>query len=302
MVNYILLVIFGIFFVLLLSGVRIVRPIERGLIERLGKYHSFAEPGFSWLIPFVDRMVRINITEYMIDVEKQEIITKDKLNAQVDAQVYYKVKNDESSVKNSQYEVNDYEYQIVNLARTTLRNIIGGMDLNDANVGRDKINRQLMDVLTKETKKWGIEVVRTELKEINPPKDVQNTMNQVVIAKNEKLSAIDFAVATETKADGEKKAKIKEAEGISRNIELKAEGEAKAIKMLAIADAERIKVVNESIKKHFTGNAQLYKKLETVERSLSENTKYVIDPNSNITNVISDIAGVTPIKNNKGGK
>src|SRR5665811_1961870 len=104
------------------AGIRIIRPTNRALIERLGKYHHFATPGFNWIIPFIDKMYKINITEKMVNAEPQEIITNDNLNASVDAQVYFKIKPDEESVKNSQYNVNSIEYQIVNLARTTLRN------------------------------------------------------------------------------------------------------------------------------------------------------------------------------------
>ena len=124
-----------------LSGIRIVRPVERGLVERLGKYKKFAIPGFNWIIPVIDHMIKINITERMVNAEPQEIITKDKLNARVDAQVYFKVKDNEQSVKDSQYNVNHYQVQIVNLARTTLRNIIGTLTLNEANSGRVKINK-----------------------------------------------------------------------------------------------------------------------------------------------------------------
>ena len=140
-------------------------------------------------------MIQINITEQMVDAQPQEIITNDNLNASVDAQVYFKVKDDEDSVKSSQYNVNNYQYQIVNLARTTLRNIIGTLTLKSANSERDKINTSLLETLTRETKHWGMEIVRTELKEIDPPKDVQETMNKVVKAENEKVAALDFADA-----------------------------------------------------------------------------------------------------------
>ena len=143
----------GITIVLLFfAGIHIIRPIQRGLVERFGKYKRFAHPGFNWIIPVIDRMIIINITETMVDAEPQEIITKDKLNARVDAQVYFKVRDSEQSVKDSQYNVNDYKSQIVNLARTTLRNIIGTLSLNESNSERDKINKDLMATLIKETK------------------------------------------------------------------------------------------------------------------------------------------------------
>lgn len=275
------IIILIIFFIL---GIRIIRPTERGLVEFLGKYQKFAEPGFHWIFPFLMKMYKVNITEQMIDAEPQEIITNDNLNARVDAQVYFRVRPDEDSVKASQYNVYDYQVQIVSLARTTLRNIIGTMTLKSANSERDKINSELMKTLKEETRHWGIDVVRTELKEIEPPKDVQETMNKVVKAENEKIAARDYALAAETQADGLRRAKIKEAEGIKEYKILEAEGQAQAIKL-----------VNEAANKYFLGNAQLLRRIEAVEKSLSNNAKIVLPSDSELINVVGDLAGV-PLK------
>jgi len=293
--GWLLLIVVLVF--LLSTGFRKVHQTQRGLIERFGKYKKYAEPGLHWIIPVIYMMRKVNITEMMVNAEPQVIITKDKLNAQVDAQVYFKVKLDEESVKASQYNVFDYKYQIVNLARTTLRNIIGTLTLNEANSDRNRINKELMETLRIETKNWGIEVVRTELKEIDPPKDVQETMNKVVKAENEKQAAIDFATAAETQADGLRRAAIKNAEGIRQATILEAEGQAQAIIKVAEADAKKIEMINIAIQKFFKNEAQMYKKLETVQASLEKNTKYVIDPNTEITNVIAEsMAGVVPIE------
>ncbi|OFY89063.1 MAG: hypothetical protein A2266_08590 [Bacteroidetes bacterium RIFOXYA12_FULL_40_10] len=270
---------------LIFAGIRIVRPTQRGLIERLGKYSKFAGPGFHWIIPIIDKIYVVNVTEQMIDADPQEIITNDNLNASVDAQVYFRVKSDEESVKGSIYNVNNFKWQIVNLARTTLRNIIGTLTLKSANSERGKINAELYKTLHLETKGWGIEIVRTELKQIDPPKDVQETMNKVVKAENEKIAAIDSATAAETVADGIKRAKIKEAEGYKQSKILHAEGEAEAIKL-----------VNEAADKYFVGNAQLMKKLETVEAALQNNSKIVVPTGSELVNIIGDLAGVLPLK------
>ena len=268
---------------LFVLGIRIVRPTHRGLIERLGRYRKLANPGFHWIIPVVDRIFMVNITEQMVDAEPQEIITNDNLNASVDAQVYFRVKLDEESIKGSMYDVNDYKWQIVNLARTTLRNIIGTLTLKSANSERGKINTELHETLHKETKSWGIEIIRTELKQIDPPADVQETMNKVVKAENEKIAAIDAATAAETVADGIKRAKIKEAEGYKRAKILHAEGEAEAIKL-----------VNEAADKYFIGNAQLLRKLEALETSLEKNAKIVIPTGSDLVNIIGEMAGIVP--------
>jgi regulator of protease activity HflC (stomatin/prohibitin superfamily) len=273
-----------VFVIVFLLGIRIVRPTRRGLVERLGKFHHFANPGFNWIIPVIDRLFLVNVTEQMVDAEPQEIITNDNLNALVDAQIYFKIKDDAQSVRDSQYNVNNVTYQIVNLARTTLRNIIGTMTLKSANSERGRINEELLKVLMKETGKWGIEIVRAELKQIDPPKDVQETMNKIVKAENEKIAAIDFATAAETAADGQKRAAIKQAEGVRQANILEAEGEAEAIRL-----------VNEAANKYFIGNAQLLKRLETMESSLKNNTKVVVPANSEIVNVIGDMAGVLPL-------
>jgi len=268
----------------LLSGIRIVRPTHRGLVERLGKYNRFAQPGFHWIMPVIERMFLENITEQLVEATPQEIITFDNLNARVDAQVYFKIKDDAENVKNSQYNVNNVEWQIVNLARTTLRNIIGTLTLKSANSERGRINDELHKILVKETAHWGIDIVRTELKEIDPPKDVQETMNKVVKAENEKIAAVDFATATETVADGEKRAQIKRAEGIKQSRILQAEGEAEAIRL-----------VNDAANKYFIGNAQVLRKLQAVETALEGNAKIVVPSNTELVNVIGELAGVVPV-------
>ena len=285
---YIVLLI-GVF--IFFCGIRIVRPTHMGLIERLGKYNRFATSGFNWIIPVIENIYQVNITEQMVDAEPQEIITNDNLNARVDAQVYFKVKADELSVKNCQYNVNNYKWQIVNLARTTLRNIIGTLTLKSANSERGKINSELHKTLCDETVSWGIDIVRTELKEIDPPKDVQETMNKVVKAENEKIAAIDFATATETVADGARRAEIKKAEGVRQAKILEAQGEAEAIRL-----------VNEAAEKYFVGNAQILRKLQAVENSLMHNAKVVVPSNAQLINMVGEMAGVIPIEREKTEK
>ena len=269
---------------LLIAGIRIVRPTNRGLVERLGKYNRYADPGFHLVIPVVERMFKVDIREMLVEAQPQMIITNDNLNARVDAQVYLKVKADEDNVKASQYNVANYEFQIVNLARTTLRNIIGTLTLKSANSERGKINEELRSTLLQETASWGIEILRTELKEIDPPEDVQETMNKVVKAENEKVAAVDFATATETQADGQRRAEIKKAEGVKQARILEAEGQAQAIKL-----------VNEAAEKYFVGNAQVLRKLEAVERALAQNAKVVVPGDTELINVIGELAGVVPV-------
>ena len=284
MTIYVIIAIVAVVIALFLSGIKIVRPTTRGLVETFGKYSRYAEPGFNWVFPGIQKLYLVNITEQMFNADPQVIITNDNLNATVDAQVYFKVRPDVESVKNSVYNVNNYQYQIINLARTTLRNIIGTMTLKSANSERGKINTDLQQTLRSETDKWGIDIVRTELKEIDPPKDVQETMNKVVKAENEKVAAIDFATAAETTADGIKRAEIKKAEGIKQAKILEAEGE-----------AQYIKLVNEAADMYFVGNAQMLRKLQTTEVALQNNAKIVVPSDTELVNVIGELAGVLPI-------
>jgi len=280
-----IIIVVAIIFFFFLIGIRIVRPTHRGLIESLGKYTGFAQPGFHWVLVFIQKLYLVDIREQLVNADPQVIITNDNLNATVDAQVYLKVKNDEESVKSSMYNVTNYRFQVVNLARTTLRNIIGTLSLKSANSERGRINTDLDQTLKVETKNWGIEILRTELKEIDPPKDVQETMNKVVKAENEKIAAIDFATAAETNADGVKRAEIKKAEGIRQAKILEAEGEAQAIKL-----------VNEAAELYFVGNAQLLRKLQATENALKNNAKIVLPSDSDLVNVIGEMSGMLPLK------
>jgi regulator of protease activity HflC (stomatin/prohibitin superfamily) len=265
-------------FLFFLLGIRIIRPTQRGVVETLGKYKSFREPGFTWIFPVIQRFVSVNVTERLADVDPLDMITKDNLNARVDLQVYYKIKSTEDNIKKALYNVYNVNEQIVSLAQTTARNIIGDMMFKDVNSKRNDLNNKLYKILDNETTNWGIQIVRVELKEITPPKDVQETMNRVIKAENEKDSAKDFATAKETEADGERRASIKIAEGKKQASILEAEGKAKAFKL-----------INES----FKGNAQLDKKLDITRDSLKDNTKIVLTDKGITPNII---LGEIPIK------
>lgn len=283
------LVILGIFLIAIIvlasMSIRIVRPTERGLKERFGKYNSFLGPGIHFFIPFIDRLVRVNITEQMVDAKKQDVITKDNLNAGVDAQVYFKVLETERAVKNSEYNVDNYYVQIVALARTTLRDIIGKLSFKEVNGMRAKLNGMLQVELNKETESWGISVVRTELKEIEPPDDVQHTMNEIIKAENTKEAAQDFATAAEIKADGERRASIKVAEGKRQARILEAEGIAKSIQL-----------ENEAAQKYFKNQAVELKKLETMRDTLSKATKVIIPKDAPVVDFFAKMAAMKEVK------
>lgn len=267
-----------------------MRPTERALVETLGKYSRFATPGFNWILPVFQDMLYIDITENMIESGEKQMITNDNLNVTIDSVIYYKVKADEESCKKAMYNVADYEDQIVSLAKTTLRSIIGTMTLKSANSERNKINESLKTMLEKEATTWGLEIVRAELKEIDPPDDVQATMNNIVKAENDKVAAIDFATAKETEADGQKRSRIKEAEGNKQAMILRAQAVAESSRIEAEGKAQAIKIENEAANTYFVGNAQLLKKIDATVAALKDNTKIIIPEGQSLINVLGDLS------------
>ncbi len=279
MINYIL---YGLGLLILLifgAGIRIVRPVERGLVERFGRLKRVAEPGFNWIIPIIDRIIKVNITEIRVDVDPQNIITQDKLNATVDAVVYYRILDPAKAI----YKVNNFKTSVPSLARTTLRAVIGKMTLADANEKRDQINGQVEEELDKQTDDWGIDVIRVELQKIEPPDDVQNAMNEVVKAENKKIAAKDIATALETEADGQRRAEIKKAEGKRQGAILSAQGnkQAKILNAEGSREAQVLEAEGKAkafklIEESFTEKAQLLKKLDVTQNSLMNNSKIIL--------------------------
>lgn len=288
-----------------LSGIRIIRPTHVGAVETLGRFTGFRRYGITYVLPVIQKLYKVNVTEQLVDVMRQDVITKDNLNCTVDAQVYFRVGQDKDTVKepdllqrvkvedlkSALYNVNDYYRQIVELARTTLRNEIGRKEFKEVNSNRGALNKAIHKSMAEETKNWGIGIVRVELKEVQPPEDVQATMNMVIKAENEKQAALDFATATETKADGDKRAAIKIAEG-----------EAKAITTVAEARAKEIKLVNKAADTYFIGNAQLLEKLRVTEESLKKGTKFVIAPDNQIPTIIVNETAGTVVPAPKSGQ
>lgn len=253
----------GILFLIttICMGIRLVRPTENAVIETLGRFTRMAGPGLNIIIPFIENLISIEITEQMADVEPQKVITKDNLNAEVDALVYYKVKDAKSAL----YNIDDHKKQLIALSRTTLRSVLGQMTLSEANEKRAEINAGVEKILVKETASYGVDVLRVEIHKIDPPQDVQDSMNNIIKAEQQKIAAKNLAEAVEIQADGKRRAAIKEAEGLRQAEILRAEGQAKAIEL-----------VNEAAEKHFKGNAIELKKLETAAATLDQNSKIIL--------------------------
>ena len=205
---------------------RILRPFEKGLIERFGKYNREATSGLNIVIPGIERLIVVDMREQVIDVPPQEVITKDNVTITVDAVIYYEPTDPKKLV----YNVGDFITAATKLAQTNLRNVIGDLELDAALTSRETINTSLKLILDEATDKWGTRVVRVEIQRIDPPQDVQDAMNKVMKAERDRRAAV-------TEAEGEKRAAILTAEGERQSQILSAEGEAEALK--AVADAQK---------------------------------------------------------------
>jgi regulator of protease activity HflC (stomatin/prohibitin superfamily) len=274
---------------LLSLSIRQVRPTQKGLVERMGRYHRFVQGGLTFLVPFIDRIIKVNTTEQMTPVQRQDVITRDKVFMGVDAVVFYKVKPDEVSVKSSEYSVNNYTIQIDTLARTVLRDIIGGMDMTVANTSRHIINQQLKEALDEQTECWGIEIVRAEIKDLEPPRELIASMESVLKADNDRQAAEKTAVAQATLATGQKNAAIQVAEGEKQAAILKAEGQRQATMTIAEGDAQATKLRNEALTTYFKDNAITFKQLETIQASLMNNTKMIIPEGKALTLILNEL-------------
>jgi regulator of protease activity HflC (stomatin/prohibitin superfamily) len=222
-------VIFIFLLILAAAGVKIVRPYQRGLVERLGKFKKELDSGLHLIIPFFDRMIKVDMREHVIDVPPQEVITKDNVVVAVDAIIYYEVSDAFKVV----YNVKNFESAAIKLAQTNLRNVIGELELDQTLTSRERVNAKLRDVLDEATDKWGVRITRVELKKIDPPKDITDAMSQQMKAERTKRAAI-------LEAEGIKQSKILEAEGQKKSAILKAEGQAAAIEKMA--DAQKYKL------------------------------------------------------------
>lgn len=280
------------------TGIKKVNQYEKGLVERFNAYEKTVEPGLRFIKPFVQRVLRVNMREQVIDVPPQEIITEDNVVVTIDAVIYYQV----IDAKRAIYEIEDFELAIVKLAQTTLRNIVGEMSLDVCLTSREKINVELRSVLDQATDKWGTKVNRIELQRIDPPSDIQLAMHKQKTAEQERRQLRLLATGRKEASAQEKEGVILKAQGDKQSAILQAEGEAKAIELVAQAQAEAIKLISESANQYFKDNAQLNKKLDIIRDTFAQQTKIVIPASSDILNVIGlDGTGtqVLPIKTEK---
>ena len=208
------------------TGVRILRPFERGLVETFGEYSKTVSPGLNVIIPFVQTLSKVDMREQVVDVPPQEVITQDNVAVTVDAVIYYEP-TDPRSLK---YNVGNFILAITKLAQTNLRNVVGDLDLDSALTSREIINTKLRQILDDATDKWGTRVVRVEIQRIEPPPDVTDAMHRQMKAERDRRAIV-------TEAEGDKRSAILKSEGVKESAILRAEGEAESIRK--VADAEK---------------------------------------------------------------
>jgi regulator of protease activity HflC (stomatin/prohibitin superfamily) len=270
------------------AGVRIVRPWQRGLIERLGRYQRTVSSGLTMIIPFLEKMIKVDMREQVVDVPPQGVITKDNVVVEVDAVIYYEVTD---PVKVT-YNVANFYTAATKLAQTNLRNLIGDLSLDESLTSREVINTKLRQILDDATDKWGVKVTRVELQRIEPPHDVTEAMHR------------------QMKAEREKRAMILGAEGHKQSVILKAEGDAEAIRKVADAnryekeivakgEGQAIETVYRAIHKGDPTNDLIaIRYLETL-RSISDGRATKIFLPYEATGILGSIAGIGEILKEK---
>ena len=225
-----------------LLSVRVIRPYEKGLVERLGRFQSTLDPGLNLVLPFVDVVLKMDMREVVIDVPPQLVITRDNVNVEVDGIIYIQV----TDPVRARYEITNYILASTKLAQTNLRNVIGELDLDSCLASRDSINVQLRDVIDQATDKWGVKVNRIELQRIDPPADITDAMSRQMKAERDKRATILDAEASRqsdiTMAEGKKLAAILEAEGKAQAVKLQADAE--KYRQVAVAEGEAQAISN----------------------------------------------------------
>lgn len=218
--------------VIVFSGVKIVQPYEQAIYMRLGKYVRVLNQGLNIVCPLINEVVKLDLRTEVLDVPKQEVITKDNSPVAVDAVIYIKV----TDPKNAFFEVTNYRLATVNLAQTTLRSIIGEMELDQILSSRERINVSLRDILDENTDKWGVKIEAVEIREVDPARKVKDSMEEQTSAERKRRAAI-------LEADGQKRAAILEAEGKKKSMILEAEGKRQS--MILEAEGKRLATILE---------------------------------------------------------
>ncbi|WP_143315327.1 SPFH domain-containing protein [Clostridium sp. HBUAS56017] len=284
--------------IVLLASIRIVNTGYVYVVERLGQFHKVLEPGWHFLIPFVDFVrKRVSTKQQILDVEPQSVITKDNVKISVDNVIFYKLLN----AKDAVYNIENYKSGIVYSSTTNMRNIIGNMTLDEVLSGRDKINQDLLSIIDEVTDAYGIKILSVEIKNIVPPGEIQQAMEKQMKAERDKRAAILVAEGQRQsqieKAEGEKRAKIlaaeaekeaqiRRAEGLKESQLLEAEGKAKAIEEIAKAESEAIMKVNRAIIESGTDEKVIaLKQVEALKEMANNPANKLILPNETLSSL-----------------
>ena len=305
--HYILIGIAAVVVMIIISCIKIVPQARAYVVERLGAYHATWNTGLHFAVPFIDRIAhRINKMEQVADFPPQPVITKDNVKMQIDTVVFYQI----TDPKLYAYGHATPMTAIENLTSTTLRNIIGEMELDETLTSRDVINSKMRSILDEATDPWGIKVGRVELKNIIPPKEIQDAMEKqmkaererreaILRAEGEKNSAILLAEGRKQSqildAEAEKQSRILRAEAEKQSQVLKAEGEAEAILKIQQATADGIKMINDAK----PGEAVVaLKSLESLERVANGQATKIIIPSEiqNLAGLVASVKGVAEEK------
>lgn len=258
--------------------VKIIKQGETALVMTLGRYSSTVGPGIVFLIPGVQSIFRVDLREQVINVPEQQIFTHDNVGVTVDGIVYVQI----IDAYKSQFAITNVFMGVVALAQTNLRSVLGTMALDETLSNRDLINGKLLESLDRETEKWGVKVMRVEIKRLDPPHDIHESMSKQMKAEREKraqiLEAEGYRSALITKSEGDKQSKILQAEGDKQSQILQAEGEAEAKIKIAQATAKALELESVAASAYFTGPAVTKEQLNVIQNSLGGgNTKYILD-------------------------
>lgn len=305
--NIIIIILLVFILTICFSSIKIIKQSSVGIIMRLGKFHRKAETGVNFIIPFIDSIYRIvDLREVVIDFPPQPVITKDNVTMQIDTVVYYRITDPVNYI----FEIANPISAIENLTATTLRNIIGELDLDETLTSRDIINTKLRAILDEATDKWGIRVNRVELKNILPPKDIQEAMEKqmraerqrresVLTAEGQKKAAILSAEgekeSTILNAEAKKERLMREAEGEKQANILRAEGEAEAILKIQQAKAEGLKSVFKAIKDSgVDDNILAIRSMEALEKIAESDSSKLVLP-SDAINFLGTFKGIKEV-------
>ncbi len=298
----VIVILLWVFLVFVTRAIVIVRPYEAAIIERFGKYLKTLYAGLHFVVPIVDRVIKVDLREQVVDVPPQEVITKDNVVVTVDGVIYYKVVKPEDVV----YRVQNFKLAVINLAQTNLRNIIGELTLDETLTSREIINSKLRMTLDEATDAWGVKVTRVELKRIDPPRDVMEAMHKQMKAEREKramiLEAEGYRESQIKRAEGEKQAQILQAEGKRQAQILEAEGQAQAIQLVADAEKYRILAVFNAIKEaEPTGEVITIQYLDALQKIAEGDANKVFFP-VELSKLVSGLGVVGDVMKVKEGK